>query len=142
MLKLIFYLSAALLSIEPCFACSCGPVPEADQVLARSDAVFTGVVTRVVAGRGDETVTTFRVTEAFKGVKVGTTVAVRHRRGPSPSCGVDFERGVPHTLAAHRDGAGLRTGLCSTWMFLPHIPTSDRLVREMRALRGSDPRRP
>jgi hypothetical protein len=139
MFRFALYLLAMTLWAQTSLACSCGRVAGAEELLDRSDAVFTGVVTAVKSRPGRVAETTFRITEAFKGVRRGTTVAVRHRSGPSPSCGVTFEKGATYTLSAHRAGDGFETGLCSTWMFLPHIPSSGRLILEMRALRQRQP---
>ncbi len=119
------------------YACSCAPDPTAEGLLQDSAAVFTGVAqgsTQVAPG---VSVTTFRVTESFKGVAAGTTVRVRHRSGSSASCGVKFAPDTSYTLAAGRgDGSVLSTSLCSTWMFLPQVGTGAALIDRLRALRG------
>ena len=139
MFRLMLHLLALTLGAQTALACSCGRFAGAEELSARSDAVFTGVVIDVKSRPGRVAVTTFRVTEAFKGVNRGASVSVRHRSGPSPSCGVTFEKGASYTLAAHRGAGGLGTGLCSTWMFLPQVPSSERLIAEMRALRKRQP---
>lgn len=70
--------------------------------------------------------TTFTVTESFKGARVGSTVRVLHPSGSSASCGVQFAAGASYTLATYgeRSGRELTATLCSTWMFLPHVPIS------------------
>ena len=123
---------------SPALACSCARNPTAQGILASATIVFTGVVERSETpdGRG-RAVTTFKVTESFKGVRLGASVQVSHFNGPSASCGVEFEPGETHTLAAYETTtpALYRTNLCSTWMFLPHVGLSERLIGEMRVLR-------
>jgi hypothetical protein len=118
-------------------ACSCARNPTAESLLANATAVFTGVVkdsTPVTAG---ESVTTFEVTEGFKGAEPGMTMRVRHRSGSSASCGVRFSRGKTYTLAAHGNGrVDLSTSLCSTWMFQPQVGLADQLIERMRTLRA------
>jgi hypothetical protein len=119
-------------------ACSCGRTPTAEAILARSAAVFTGVALANIAGPNGQSVTTFRVSETFKGPASGTIVRVLHRSGPSPSCGVNFQPGETYTLSAGRDpsGSGFSTSLCSTWMFLPQVGIGSGLIRRMRELGG------
>lgn len=119
-------------------ACSCQRDPTAQGILDSADAVFTGVAERSVEIAPGQSVTTFRVTESFKDTRRGATVQVGHSSGSSASCGVKFSVGAAYTLAAHRTDKppSLATGMCSTWMFLPHVRLSKGLIEEMRALRG------
>jgi hypothetical protein len=114
--------------------------PMADQILEDSAAVFTGAAQRSVPAGAGQSVTTFTVTEPFKGVTVGTAVGVLHPDGPSASCGVRFAPGDTYTLSASRVDAdpGLAASLYSTWMFMPQVPISANLIRRMRALAGAN----
>lgn len=118
-------------------ACSCQPNPSAGEILASASAVFSGIVEENTPAAEGQSVTIFRVTESFKGVSTGTTVRVRHPSGSSASCGVTFAPGEIRTLAAYRTGPGapLTASLCSTWMFLPHVPLSKQLIEQMREMR-------
>lgn len=118
-------------------ACSCSPNPTAQGILASAAAVFTGVVENSVEVTPGQSMTTFRVTESFKDAPPGKVVHVSHPSGSSASCGVKFLVGKVYTLAAHKSEAPrvLSTGLCSTWMFLPHVRLSKGLIDEMRARR-------
>ena len=81
-------------------------------------------------------VTTFAVTESFKGVVKGTQVSVTHRSGLSASCGVQFSRGVTYTLtASDRDGA-LSANLCTTLRFRQEGAAA--LIGRLRALRDAN----
>lgn len=120
---------------DPALACSCARNPTAAQILDGAAAVFTGTVQRNVAVAPGRSVTTFTVTESFKGARVGAAVRVLHPSGSSASCGVTFAAGETHTLATQRiePDPGLATTLCSTWMFMPHVGLSADLIRQMRA---------
>ena len=82
--------------------------------------------------------TTFRVTEGFKGADEGAIVRVRHPSGSSASCGIRFVPGTSYTLAANAAGSkpALSTSLCSAWMFMPQVGLGDELIARMRSLRG------
>ena len=82
-------------------------------------------------------VTTFKVAESFKGAQPGARVQISHVNGPSATCGVEFKPGETHTLAAYQTTtpALYSANLCSTWMFMPHVGLSERLIGEMRVLR-------
>ena len=116
-------------------ACSCARNPTAEGILSSATAVFTGIAEDSRTIGPNRSITTFRVVESFKGAKAGT-IKVQHNSGSSASCGVTFEVGKTYTLAAHRTQNGLSTGLCATWMFLPHVGLSEVLIRDMRALGG------
>jgi hypothetical protein len=118
-------------------ACSCARDPTAEGILDSASAVFTGTAEENLPVGSGGSVTTFRVTESFKGPPRGTIVRVKHRDGPSPSCGVTFSPGEVYTLAAYQtDNAGvLSTSFCSTWMFLPHVGLSRPLIERMREMR-------
>lgn len=119
-------------------ACSCAPVRSAERLMTNSTAIFTGVAESVRAAGPGRSVTTFRVVESFKGLKVGTRVEVVHRSGSPASCGVKFEVGERSTLAANRDDVDgmLSASSCSTWMFHPNVGSRERLINELRALAG------
>jgi hypothetical protein len=68
--------------------------------------VFTGVALQSRPAGPREAVTTFRVTVGYKGVRRGQIVRVHHRSGPSASCGLRFEIGTAHPVAASRNDAG------------------------------------
>jgi hypothetical protein len=130
---------AVVAAADSASACSCQRNPDADQIYASSAAVFTGTVRRVEQS-GSGAVTTFVVTEPFKGVARGALVQVRHGTS-SPACGVNFELGLSYTLSAGRSNEGiLVTGQCSTWMFLPHVRLSAGMIARMRELAAA--RRP
>ena len=82
-----------------------------------------------------QSITTFVVTETFKGAVRGAGIAVHHVSGSSASCGVSFEQGRTYTLAASQERGALWTSQCSTWMFLPHVRLSSGLIARLRALR-------
>jgi hypothetical protein len=125
-------------SVAPAFACSCARNPTAESLLQDAVAVFTGTVRDSRPVAPGVSVTTFQVTEGFKGTQTGAIVRVRHPSGSSASCGVRFERGGSYTLAAHQGGSGpaLAATLCSTWMFLPQVGLGAELIERMRALRS------
>lgn len=119
-------------------ACSCAPNPTAASIRQSSSAIFIGIATgsrRVAPG---EAITTFKVIESFKGPAAGATIKVRHPDGSSATCGIQFANGQTHTLAAAatKPRRPLSANLCSVWMFLPQVGLSDRLIGELRALRG------
>jgi hypothetical protein len=132
---LVLVFAAAALA-DPALACSCARNPTAERILADATAVFTGTVRQSVPAAPGRSVTTFTVTESFKGTRVGATVRVVHPSGSPASCGVKFAPGETHTLAAHATQAGpeLATTQCSTWMFMPQVPISAGLIQQMRAL--------
>jgi hypothetical protein len=121
----------------PASACSCARNPTADGLFASHAAIFTGTVRAVQTIAPGQSVTTFVVSEPFKGVRRGDTVNVYHRSDSSAACGVTFDYGKGYTLAASRQAADLWTSQCSTWMFLPHVGLSGELITRLRALRGS-----
>lgn len=118
-------------------ACSCPRNPTAQGILASAVAVFTGVVEQSVEVAPGQSVTTFRVTESFKDAVPGAAVDVSHSSGSSASCGDNFLAGKVYTLATYKSKTSnmLSTGLCSTWMFLPHVRLSKGLIEELRARR-------
>ena len=128
-----FFLAA---SADLAFACSCARNPSAETILASSTAVFTGTVRAVETIAPGQLVTTFVVSEPFKGVQRGQTVNVHHPSGASHGCGVSFEYGRGYTLAASLERGALWTSQCSTWMFLPQVGLSHDLIARMRALRA------
>lgn len=135
-LKIIALTVAALwLATSAAFACSCERNPTAAGILSQHTMVFTGIARSSIAAGPDASVTTFEVTEGFKGVEAKSFVVVRHPNGSSASCGVQFETGQSVTLAAQQGSSGLSTSLCSTWMFLPHVGLRDKLLAEMRTPR-------
>ena len=116
-------------------ACSCARSPTAEGILASAAAVFTGTVRAVGTTAPHQSVTTFVVTEAFKGVRPGEIVDVHHHSGSPAACGVTFEYGRSYTLSAAMDRGALHASQCSTWMFLPHVGLSRDLIATMRSLR-------
>ena len=125
-------------STVPAFACSCARTPTAEGLLQDAAAVFTGIVEESRSVAPGVSVTTFRISESFKGAAAGTTVRVRHPSGSSASCGVKFERGASYTLSASRgdSDSALAATLCSTWMFAPQVGLGTALIERMRLLRG------
>ena len=95
-------------------------------------AIFTGVATESVPATQGESITTFVVLEGFKGVQAGETVRIRHRSGPSASCGVQFATGEAHTLSTFREeiGTTLFASLCSAWIF--RSPAGEEFIQDMR----------
>ena len=125
-------------SADPALACSCARNPTAAQILEGSTVVFTGTAQQSVPVAPGRSVTTFTVTESFKGVRTGTSVRVLHPSGSSASCGITFAAGETHTRAADRSESdpGLTATLCSAWMFLPQVGLSAGLIKQMRAQAG------
>jgi len=119
-------------------ACSCAPNPTAAGIRQSSSAVFTGIATSSRRAGPGEAITTFKIIESFKGPAAGAIVQVRHPDGSSAACGVRFATGETHTLAAvaTRAQRPLSANLCSVWMFLPQVGLSERLIGELRAMRG------
>lgn len=128
----------ASLSSGAAQACSCAPSPTAAAIRQSAGAVFTGIALSSRRAAPGEAITTFKVTESFKGPAAGATVRVRHPDGSSASCGISFATGQSHTLAAAATPRGpLSASLCSVWMFLPHVGLSEKLIGELRMLRGA-----
>lgn len=117
-------------------ACSCARNPTADGLLASHQAVFTGTVRAVQTIAPGQSVTTFVVSEPFKGVQRGEVVNVYHRSVSSAACGVTFDYGKGYTLAATWHDGHLWTSQCSTWMFLPQVGLSRDLISDLRRRRG------
>jgi hypothetical protein len=117
-------------------ACSCARNPTADGLFAAHQAIFTGTVRAIQTIAPGQSVTTFVVSEPFKGVARGEIVNIYHRSGASAACGVSFDYGKGYTLAAAREGPQLWTSQCSTWMFLPQVGLSGELITGLRRLRG------
>ena len=103
-------------------ACDCPPVPKTvEQFLQSANVVFIGVATRSVPTASYngvfDRVTTFRVVEAFKGVRAGQTLRVRHNRYENANCGLDYVRGEVYPVAAGHPSNDARTLLTSTCDF-------------------------
>ena len=122
-------------SVGSALACSCARNPTAEGLLASHAAIFTGTVRAVQTIAPGQSVTTFVVSEPFKGSQRGEIVNIYHRSGSSAACGVTFDYGKTYTLAASRQGPQLWTSQCSTWMFLPHVGISGELITGLRHLR-------
>jgi hypothetical protein len=122
-------------SVGSALACSCARNPTADSLLASHAAIFTGTVRAVQTIAPGQLVTTFVVSEPFKGAERGAIVNIYHRSGSSAACGVTFDYGKAYTLAASLQGPQLWTSQCSTWMFLPQVGISGELLSELRRLR-------
>ncbi len=137
--------AAWLAAASPATACSCARNPTAAGILSSATAVFTATVADTETAGKNVSITTFRITEAFKGPAAGSTVKVRHRSDSSASCGVKFMPGESYTLAAYRsenEGAMLSANLCSTWMFMPQVGLSKGLIESMRKFRKQPEQRP
>jgi hypothetical protein len=119
----------------PASACSCARNPTADGLFASHAAIFTGTVRAVQTIAPGQSVTTFVVSEPFKGVRRGETINIYHRSDSSAACGVGFDYGKGYTLAAAWHDGHLWTSQCSTWMFLPHVGLSGELITRLRILR-------
>lgn len=119
-------------------ACSCARNPTAAGIRQSASAVFTGTALNSRRVAPGEAVTTFKVTESFKGPAAGAIVRVRHPDGPSAACGIRFATGATHTLAAAatKPRHPLSANLCSVWMFLPQVGLGERLIVDLRDLRG------
>jgi hypothetical protein len=131
------FVGALVASLTPisALACSCARNPTAEGLLASHASIFTGTVRAVQTIAPGQSVTTFVVSEPFKGAQRGEIVNIYHRSGSSAACGVTFDYGGTYTLAASRQGPQLWTSQCSTWMFLPHVGISGELITGLRHLR-------
>lgn len=122
-------------------ACQCRSNRDltASQVLADADVLFTGQAVRSVPekiGRlSSYSITTFRVTEAVKGVKLGQLIKVGHTSGPTSACGLQFEIGKLHTLGPTRWKGGLSISICEALIF--RSDRSNDLIGELRTLKRS-----
>jgi len=133
-------MAALLASTVAAFACKCASRSDltGDGILANSDAVFTGVAVKTISVRavGEErapvSVTTFRVTEAFKGTKIGQTIRIRHHSGASSSCGVKFTRGETRTLSPSKSETLFHIGRCTAFIF--EGEKGEGLLAQLRAL--------
>ena len=128
---------AAILPLDIALACSCARNPTAAGILNHSAAVFSGVALKSVSAKPGYSITTFKVTESFKGATAGASVPVYHRNVSTGSCGVKFSAGQSYTLAARQSDSlpGLSASFCSTWIFSPKRKFTAQLIAEMRALR-------
>jgi hypothetical protein len=136
---IILLLISTVMLPDTAMACSCARNPTADSILQEASAVFTGTAQQSAPAGPGYSVTTFTVTESFKGAPAGATVRIIHRSGSSAACGVKFSPGQTYTLAAGQieTDPGLATSLCSTWMFAPQVGIGADLIQRMRALRRS-----
>lgn len=118
-------------------ACSCGRKATAQSILDSSSVVFTGVAQASAPTARGYSITSFKVTESFKGARSGAVLHISHRSNAPSACGVDFSPGGTYTLAANRIDAapGLVTSACLTWMFSPGVGLRAKLINDMRALR-------
>jgi len=116
----------------PAAACSCAR-PSASSVWENAAAVFTGVARGTRPLGNGRSVTTFEVTEDFKGADYGASVTVEHPTGPSASCGIQFALGATHTLSAYTREGALSSNLCSVAMF-----GDGKLLEELRQLRDGE----
>jgi hypothetical protein len=103
--RLVLAIGIALLASDAAQACKCRLVP-ADELLNGSEAIFEGVALSTKPAGGRNAVTAFRVVTGYKGASRGQSVRVRHFTGPSAACGVHFERGKRHLIAASREAGG------------------------------------
>lgn len=115
----ILALTISLALSNAAFACSCRMTATADELMEQADAIFTGIAGSSTEVARRESVTEFRVTKAYKGVRPGQVIRIRHRSGPSASCGVNFAAGKRYTMTSYRREAGqpgageLSSSLCS-----------------------------
>jgi hypothetical protein len=127
-----FVLLAA--SASAALACSCARNPSPDSILSSSTAVFTGVVQAVETVAPGQLITTFVVSEPFKGAARGTILNVYHPDSSAHPCGVSFTYGQSYTVAASLQRGALWTSLCSNLSALPDGQAGE-LVTRLRALR-------
>jgi hypothetical protein len=123
-----------LLAAANALACSCAP-PTAEGLMQSAPAIFTGAVTESVRATQGESITTFTVSEGFKGVRAGQSVRIRHRSGSSASCGVTFAVGRTYTLSTYREEVGttLFANLCSTAFFITR--DGEQIIRRLRQVK-------
>ena len=122
---------------DAALACSCARNPTPGDIFAQHASIFTGTVRAIQTIAPGQSVTTFVVSEPFKGAQRGEIVNIYHRSAASAACGASFDYGKSYTLAASRQGGQLWTSLCSVWMFQPQVDTSRELIVRLRALRNS-----
>jgi hypothetical protein len=134
-LPALLFGALSLAAPDPALACSCARNPTADDIFTRHAAIFTGTVRAIQTIAPGQSVTTFVVSEPFKGAERGEIVNIYHRSAASAACGVSFDYGRTYTLAASRQGPQLWTSQCSTWMFQPQGELSTDLMSRLRALR-------
>jgi MYXO-CTERM domain-containing protein len=109
-------MTATLLSARRADACSCVPPRPPAEELARSEAVFTAVITRFERSRdGYGRIAHARVTRAWKGVTKGSNIEIHTGMGAG-DCGLRF--GVGETWLVYSGGnlydyGGLYAGRCS-----------------------------
>jgi hypothetical protein len=123
----------AIAAAGPASACSCAQL-NAERLMQDATAIFTGLAEGTAPVQPGWSVTTFRVTEGFKGARRGNTVRVHHRSGSSASCGVQFARGAAHTLYAQAQNGTLSASLCTAWGF--RSGGGPALIARLRELRG------
>lgn len=92
---------------RPAWACSCVTVTHR-QLAERSDAVFTGTVALVTAGR--DRVVNFDVDAVYKGER-SSSIDV-HTPLQGPTCGARFLLNRRYTVFASRQGGSLSTTSC------------------------------
>ena len=122
----LIVLSILLFPANDALACSCAH-PAARQIINSSAAIFAGVAQRSRPVSSREAMTTFRVTRGYKGVATGRTIWVRHLRGPSPSCGIQFTRGTSYVVMTNR---GQPVSLCS--IAVMRSPAGQEALRILR----------
>jgi len=132
-LAVLLVLTALLIPVQPVYACSCIYPDLPSFALIRSDAVFTGTVTKVVSsGKGVlpsvvEPVrrwlglppapgaygrrVSVQVSDSWKGVTAGSIEV--HTGNGDADCGYRFTPGRQYLIYAHRDEAGLATNICT-----------------------------
>jgi len=101
-------------------ACSCLPPGSAAAQMEGADLVIVARVAEVrrlpSTSAGPMAETRFTVARTLKG-EARENWWIRHQRGDSAMCGVDFSPGDEYVVIAHRTEAGLVTGLCSRAWF-------------------------
>lgn len=133
-LALLFVLSAFARFAS---ACSCSPI-STEQLLESSALVFRGTVTGIEA---TGTVARFSVSQQYKGMPVGDTVAIVFGSGRRDTCSTTFRVGQMEIVFAHRwrdkDGHDVfATGMCSLRSPREPQPALDTYAAKVDAAKG------
>lgn len=120
---------AGTLHVREAYACSCVGVPNAEEALRSSDAVFWGEAVGIERQNVTSSAppflgqVTFDVREVWKGVSDERVVV--YGQGMEASCGLDFDKGETYLVFAYHVGKGgdgpLETGLCTATGALPNV---------------------
>jgi len=121
-LLLATFVFAALFTAQaqPAYACSCVMRVTLEEEMERSDAVFSGEVTKIESsGYGYDV--TFQVNEALKGVDE-STVTIHTGQGGG-DCGFEFKEGEEYMVYASMGEEQLRVSICGlTALLVEDIP--------------------